>query len=142
HVFYFVEWHVFFELDGQSLAVTAHRTDAYTNAVHRDRIRFEAKYLVCFGRTFPFLAALAIAEILVDPRQQAAGERMAEMPGRKILLALHVGNRAVDIENRGIRLVELRPGGVMQYPHLPHQLSHVLRAGAGRGLVSHRRQPL
>ena len=40
---------------------------------------------------FPFLEAHAVAEVLVDPRNQAAGERHAEVLRRKTLVAQDAG---------------------------------------------------
>src|SRR4029077_12861904 len=65
---------------GEGLAVAAHCADAHADAVDRDRVSFAAKNLVAFSLAFPLFAALAIAEILVDPRQQAARKRKPELP--------------------------------------------------------------
>src|SRR5438445_12194589 len=68
------------EFYGERLAVATHCADAHANAVDRDRVSCAAKNLVAFRLTFPLFAALAVAQILVDPRPQAARERKPELP--------------------------------------------------------------
>ena len=79
--------HVALELDGQRLAVAAHRADAHAQAVHRDRVALAPEDLVGLGLRLPLLAALAVAEVLVDPRKQAAGQRHAEVLVRQCVAA-------------------------------------------------------
>src|SRR5579883_3103852 len=67
------KWHVLLQLDRQSLAVAAHRADADTDSIYWYR-RIEAKNLVGFGHSLPFLFGLASRHLFVDPGQQAAGK--------------------------------------------------------------------
>ena len=66
------------QLDRHRLAVAAHRADAHADAVDRHGRRGEAEDLVSLRARLELLAAVAVAEVAVDPRQQAAGERKAE----------------------------------------------------------------
>ena len=67
---------VFFQLQGEGLAVAAHRADAYAQAVDYGRIVAAAEDFVGFHAALPFFFGLAVAQIYVNPRNQAAGERV------------------------------------------------------------------
>ena len=102
-----------------------------------------AENLVALGHRLPFFLALAVAEILGDPGQQAPGERVpAEFAGRQIGRAQRGGDAAIDLEDRRGRVGERRRDGAMQVTHLRDHLAHVPGAGARGGLVGHRRDPL
>ena len=92
HALDLVERHVARQLDGERLAVAAHRADAHADAVDRDRAIVAAEDLVGLGLRLPLLAALAVAEVLVDPGQQAAGERHAEVLRRQRVAAQRLGH--------------------------------------------------
>src|SRR6266511_769751 len=95
------------QLDRQRLRVAAHRADAHADGIDRDDVgAAAAEDLVGLGTALPLLAAHAIAEILVDPRYQAAGERHAEVLGREILVTQYAGDLAIDVEDRRVRVVE------------------------------------
>ena len=64
------------------------------------------RILLRLGAALPLLAAHAVAEVLVDPRDQAAGERHAEVLGGEALVAQDAGDLAVDVEDRRRRIVE------------------------------------
>ena len=83
---HFIERHVLRQLDGQRLRVAAHRADTHAQAVDRHRSRLAhrrlAEDLVGFSAALPLFLRHPVAEILVDPRNQRAGERHAEVVGR------------------------------------------------------------
>src|ERR1700680_1560523 len=89
------------ELDRQSLRVAAHRAHPHADAFHRHGVRLRSEYLVRFGARLPFLAALAGAQILVDPRNQARRERHAELRPGKLGARECTAYGAIDIENAG-----------------------------------------
>ena len=66
------------------------------------------KDLVGLGLPLPFFCALPVAQVLVDPRQEAAGERLAEACYGKVGLAQRFGEDAVDVADRTRRIVEER----------------------------------
>ncbi|CAN0627157.1 protein of unknown function [Burkholderia multivorans] len=141
-----VERHVLLQLDRQRLRVAAHCADPHAQAVDRDRARLAhcrlAEDLVGFRAALPLFLRHAVAEILVDPRDQRAGERHAEV-ARRHRIAVHRGQHAaVDVEDRRRRIGELLLHRAVQRAHLRQQLAHVLRARARRGLVRHRRHPV
>ena len=106
--FDFGERHVLGQLDRQRLAVAAHRADADADAIDGNRlVAGEAENLVRLGLALPFFLALAVAEVLVDPGNQAAGERHAEMLGGIGGAAERLGHAAVDFENGRRRIGEL-----------------------------------
>jgi hypothetical protein len=104
--------------------------------------RLAAEDLVGLDVPLPLLAALAVAQVRVDPGQEAAGERDTEVLRGEIVFAQDAGHLAVDVEDRRGGIVEEALGGEVQLAHLLQQLAHVLRAGAARRLVGHRRDPL
>src|SRR5436190_1430396 len=62
--------------------------------------------LVPLGVRLPFLPALPVAEVLVDPRQQAAGERIADVLAREAPRADGFADGAIDVEDRRGRILE------------------------------------
>src|SRR5713101_6558411 len=128
------------EFYGERLAVATHCADAHADAVDRDRVLFAAKNLVAFRLTFPLFAALAVAEILVDPRQQAARKRKAEALPWQRLVPQRRRHRPVQLEDRGGRILQGRSRGLVHESDLLDQLAHVFGARAGGSLIGHRGQ--
>src|SRR6266436_3776731 len=119
------------EFYGERLAVATHCADAHANAVDRDRVSFAAKNLVAFRLAFPLFAALAIAEILVDPRQQAARKRKPELPAWQRPVPQRRGHHPIQLEDRGGRILQERFRGLVHESDLLSQLAHMLGARAG-----------
>src|SRR2546425_761140 len=129
------------EFYGERLAVATHCADAHADAVDRDRVLFAAKNLVAFRLAFPLFAALAVAEILVDPRQQAARERKPELPAWQRSVPQRRGHRPVQLKDRGGRILQQRSRGLVHESGLLDQLTHVVGARAGGSLIGHRGHP-
>ncbi len=140
------ERHVLLQLDRQRLAVAAHRADAHAETVDRDSACADRPKPAPWPRillvsAMPFHSSLrhAVAEVLVDPGDQAAAQRHAEV--RRLLGA--TGRAASASTWRSIsriarlRIVEQRRDRGVERAVLRQQLAHVLRAAAGRGLVGH-----
>ena len=121
--------------------MAAHGANAHADAIHGNGVGAAAENLVGFRMTLPLFLALAIAEILVDPGNETAGERHAEVLGGETAFAQNACHLAVDVENRRLGIVEQTLGRHVRLTHLHQQLAHVLRTGAGRGLVGHGRHP-
>src|SRR5207245_5338791 len=119
-------WQIPPQFDVERLAVATHCAYAHANAVDRDRVSFAAKYLVAFRLAFPLFAALAVAEILVDPRQQAACKRKPELPAWQRSVPQRRGHRSVQLEDRGGRILQGRFRGLVHESDLLNQLAHVL----------------
>ena len=139
---YFGHRQVRLQFDRERLAVASHRADAHAQALDRHRAGLGAEDLVGLDRRLPLLAALAVAQILVDPRNQIRRERHAEMRMREIVGRERGADRAVDVENGRRGVAEQGRRRPVDRPHLLDQLAHVLRAGARRRLIGHRRDPL
>ncbi len=122
--------------------MAAHGADAHADAVHRYRALEATEDLVGLGLAFPLFAALAVWQSLVDPRDQAARQRHAEVLGRERLAAHGFSHLAVDIQNGAGRIGQIIGHRGMHRAHLFDQLTHVLRAGAGRRLIGHDVHPL
>ena len=122
--------------------MAAHGADAHAKALDRNRVRAAPEDLVGLGAPLPLLAALTVAEILVDPRDQAAREGRAELRLRQVGRPQRIGHGTVDVEDCAGRIVEQRRHRGMHAPHLLHELAHVLRTRAGGRLVGHRGHPL
>ena len=97
--------------------------------------------LVGFGLTFPFLAALAIIHLLVNPGDQAAGQRCAEILGRQIAGAEGFRHDPVNVQNRRSRISQLVRHCAVNNAHLLNQFAHVLRASTRGSLIGHGAQP-
>ena len=131
---------ILFQLQGDGLAVAAHGADAYAQTLH-DGGAAAAEDFVGFNVAFPFFLGLAVAQVYVDPRNQAAGQRHAEVGFGVVGRAQEVGYFAVDIEDGA--------GGVGQFgghlavdgAHAADEFAHVFRARAGGGLVGHAGSP-
>ncbi len=121
--------------------MATHCADAHANAVDRDRVSFAAENLVAFRLAFPLFAALAVAEILVDPRQQAARKRKAELLSWQRLVPQRRAHRPVQLEDRGGRILKGRSRGLMHESDLLYQLAHMLGTRAGGSLIGHRGHP-
>ncbi len=120
--------------------MAAQRADAHAQAIDRDHAA-GIQNLVGFRLTFPLFTALAVVELLVDPRDQAAGQRHAEVIGRQFAAAGGFSNLALDIQNGGSRVLQLFRHVGMQHAHLSQQFAHVARAAAGGRLVGGDRRP-
>ncbi len=134
--------HIFVQFDGQRLAVAAHGADAHADTVDWDRALEATEDLVGLGLGLPLFTALTVGQLLVDPGNQAAGQRHAEVLGRVGFAAHGFGHTAVDVEDRAGRIGQLIGDGGVGGAHLFDQLAHVLRAGAGRRLIGHGAHPL
>src|SRR5712664_186262 len=130
------------EFYGERLTVATHCTDAYANAVDRNRVLFAAKNFIAFGLTFPLFPPLAVAEILVDPRKQAARKRKPELPAWQSSIPQRRGHRPIQLEDCGGRVLQGRSRGLVHESDLLHQLTHVRGARAGGSLIGHRGHPL
>jgi hypothetical protein len=86
--------------------VAAHGADSHAEAIHRDRACFSPEDLVGLDVALPLLAALAVAEVAVDPGQEAPRERHAEVLGGEFVVAQDPRDLAVDVEDRGGRILE------------------------------------
>jgi hypothetical protein len=109
-------------------------------AVDRDGRRGEAlaaaQDLVGLGHALPLFFGLAVAgRSLVDPGDQAAGQRHAEVRSRTS--SRWCGHLAVDLEDGALGVVQQRLDGGVQRAHAAQQLAHVLRAAARGRLVGH-----
>ncbi len=132
----FVQRHIFFQFDRQCLRMATHCTDTHAQAIDRDRglgIRAEcisaSENLVGFRPSFPFFTRNAITQILIDPWNQVAAKRYAELPGfvsaERMLFGEHL---AVDFKDRRCRIVEQRFHFRIDRTKLRQQLAHMLRA--------------
>ena len=63
----FIGGYVFVQADRQSLAMAAHGSDPDADSIDGDLRLVISEDLIGFGLAFPFLAALAVAEIFIDP---------------------------------------------------------------------------
>ena len=86
--------------------MTAHRADAHADRVDRDRRIRAAEDLVRFGTAFPFFLAHPVAQVLGNPRDQAARQRNADVRCREAVVAQDARHLAVDVEDRRLRIVE------------------------------------
>ncbi|MNO98537.1 hypothetical protein D3C76_902850 [compost metagenome] len=141
HAFDIGDRHVFIQLDGQRLAVATHGADAHADTIDRDRALEAAEDLVGLGLGLPLFTALAVRQFLVDPRDQAAGQRHAEVFGRVGFAAHGLGDLAVDVEDGAGRVGQFIGNGGIGRAHLLDQLTHILRAGAGGRLIGHGAHP-
>src|SRR5712692_8484823 len=101
HLLDLIERQIAPELHGERLAVATHCAYAHANPVDGDRVAAPAQNLVGLRLPFPLLAALAVAEILVDPRKKTAGKRKSELGAWKGVLAQRRSHGPVDLEDRG-----------------------------------------
>ena len=104
--------------------------------------RFRSQYLVGFGRGLPLFAALTVAQILIDPGDQAPRQRHAELCPRKFLRRQGGADRPVYLQNARGGILQKRSRRSMQHAHLLQHFAHVLRARSRGGLVGHRRDPI
>src|SRR6267154_272174 len=141
HLLDFVHRQISPEFYGERLAVATHCADAHANPVDWDRVSCAAKNLVAFRLTFPLFAALAVAEILIDPRQQAARKRKPELPAWQRSVPQCRGHRPIQLKDRGGRILQERFRGLVYESDLLNHLAHVPGARAGRGLIGHRGHP-
>src|SRR5207253_9609458 len=134
--------HVFVQFDGQRLAVAAHGANAHANAVHRDWALEATEDLVGLGLGLPLFTALTVRQLFVDPRDQAAGQRHAEVFGRVSVAAHGFGHFTVDVEDGAGRVGQFIGDSGVGSAHLFDQFTHVLRAGTGGRLIRHGAHPL
>ena len=122
--------------------MAAHSTDTHAQTVDQDRLLAQTEDLVGLGLAFPFFAALAVGQFFVDPRNQATGQRHAEVIHREAVATDGLGHFAVDIQNRTGRIGQVIGHCAVHSTHLLDQLAHVLCASAGGGLIGHGAHPL
>src|SRR3989338_3526813 len=134
--------HILVQLDGQRLAVAAHGADAHAQAIDRDRVLETTEDLVGFRLALPLFTALAVWQFLVDVRNQAAGQRYAEVVHWEGLAAHGFGHLAVDIQNGAGRISQFIGHGGVDRTHLFDHLAHVLRTSTAGRLIGHGAHPL
>ena len=103
-----------------------------------------AEDLVGLGAALPLLEAGAVAEVDVDPGDQAAAERNAEMRGLGVPLIAR-WRSTMRGRSRGSRYFGSSSSVAhlgVQRAVLRQQFAHVLRPAARRRLVGHARHPL
>ena len=139
--FDFGDGQVFFQFQGDGLTVAAHCADAHAQAVDHGGVVAAAEDFVGFRAAFPFFFRLAVAQIRVNPRNQAAGKRHAEVGFGIVFAAQKIGNFAVDVENRAGGVGQLFGHLAVDRAHAADEFAHVFRARTGCGLVSHAGRP-
>ncbi len=122
--------------------MAAHCTDTHAQTVHGNRLGIETQYLVGLRLAFPLFLALAVAQVLVDPRNQAARQRHTKIRRREFFIAQYARDFAVDIEDGGGRIIQQRFNRAMRLAHLCQQFTHILRTRTGCRLIGHRTDPL
>ena len=133
---------VFAELERQGLGVGTHGADPDAQAVHDDVVLAGgAQDLVGLDPGLPLFLGLAVAQVRVDPGDQGAGQRHAELGGVDVG-ALVRQDLAVDFEDGRRRVVQFRADLGVERAELAEQLAHVPGAAAGGSLVGHGRAPL
>ena len=110
--------------------MAAHRADAHAQAVDYGRIVAAAEDFVGFHAALPFFFGLAVAQVHVNPRNQAAGERYAEVGFRIVFAAQEIGHFAVDVENRTGRIGKLVCYLGVNRAHTADEFAHVFRTRA------------
>ena len=121
--------------------MAAQRANADAQAVYRDNGR-GGEDLVGLRLAFPLFAALTVIQLFVDPRDQAARQRYAKVIDRQLAAAGQRRHFALNIQDGGSRVRQLRGHMIMQLPHLAQQLAHMTRAAAGSRLVRRHADPL
>ncbi|CNU06223.1 Uncharacterised protein [Salmonella enterica subsp. enterica serovar Bovismorbificans] len=109
--------YLFFQLNGERLAVTAQRADAHAQTINRDH-RGSIEDLVGFRLAFPLFAALAVIKLFVDPGDQASRQRYAKVINRQLSAAGQCRNFAFNIKNCGRRRRQFIGDMAIQLPHL------------------------
>ena len=117
------------------------RTQMPSTGIARRAVR--PRILLVSALRLPFFAALAVAQVLVDPGDQAAGERRAEVLVRQLAPTQRARSRRDRCRGwRGRDRRSSAPAAACSAPICCDQLAHVLRTGARGSLVGHRRDPL
>src|ERR1017187_10609389 len=98
--------------------MAAHGADADAEPVDGNRIAGPAENLVRFRLALPFLPALPVPQILVDPGDEGSGEGRADIIRRETVVPQDAGHLPVDIENRRRRVIQRTPGDTMNLDHL------------------------
>ncbi len=114
--------------------MAAQRSNAHAQAIHRDHAA-GAQNFVGFRLPFPLFTRLAVIQLLVDPRDQAARQRHAEVIGWQHAGTAQLGDFAFDIEDGRSRVLQLFRHVIVQHAHLGQQLAHMARAAAGSRLI-------
>ena len=131
------------QLDGQCLTVAAHGAHPNADALDRNVVfRRATQHLVQLGVALPLLARHAVAQVLVDPGQQAACQGEAELLGGEIRRTHGLSHRTVDVQDVASRIRQLGCHRCVDCAHLTDQLPHVLCTTARGGLIGHCRDPL
>ncbi|MNI37860.1 hypothetical protein D3C73_919750 [compost metagenome] len=125
--------------------MAAHCADAHAQAVDRGGRRTESSAatqdLVGFDFGLPLFLRHPVAQVLVDPGNQVAAQRHAEVfVGQRgiFLLGQHA---TVDRQNGRRGVIQQRLDRLVDLAELGQQFAHVLRAAAGSGLVRHGSHP-
>ena len=129
------------ELDGQGLAVAAHGSDAHAQAIDGHGIIAAPEDLVALHLSLPLFLALTTFQLYVNPRDQRTGQR--HRPGVQGITigAYKIRHLFINLQNRRGGIVDQRLDLGVDRAHLPDQLAHIARAGAGSGLIGHGRDP-
>ena len=133
--------HIFFQFNGERLAVAAQRTDAHAQTINRDHGR-GVKNFVGFSLSLPLFAALTVIKLFVDPRNQATGQRYAKVINRQFTAAGQGRHFTFDIENSRGRGCQFIGHMAIQMTHLGQQFAHMARAAAGGRLIGRHRNPV
>ena len=97
--------------------------------------------LIGFRLAFPFLAALAVAEIFIDPGDESSSQRDTEVFSRELGASHRLGHQMVDLEDCRAWVGSKFGDWVCKPLHLDEQFFHVRRAGPRSCLVGHARHP-
>ena len=128
---------ILFQFQGQRLAVAAHGAHAHAQAVHHHRVGAAAEDFIGFHAAFPFFFGLAVAQIGINPRNQAAGQGHAELRLRIGIAAQEIRHFAVDIQNGAGRIGQFSGHLAVHRAHAFNQFAHVFGTGARSRLISH-----
>ncbi len=120
----------------------AHCANPHTDAVDGNRVIGAPENFVGLDSRLPLFLTHAVVELLVDERDKTAGQGHLEVLGREAVRTHGFGYLAVNLQNRGGRIVQLRLDALVELAHLVQQLAHVLSARTGSRLISHGRHPL
>ncbi|MNC50950.1 hypothetical protein D3C75_1002220 [compost metagenome] len=85
---------------------------------------------------------MAVIQLLVDPRDQAARQRNAKVIGWQLTGTGGLRDFTFDVQDRRGRVLQLLRHIRMQHAHLGQQLTHMARTAARGSLIGGNRGPL
>ena len=97
--------------------MAAQCADTHAQTVNRNGVR-GAEDFVGLSLALPLFAGLAVIQLFVYPRDQAAGQRYAEVIHRQLAAAGELSDFTLDIEDRGRRVCQLGSDALVQLAHL------------------------